>query len=184
MVTKKSLPRAEGAVDGLGRSTIMDRGLASKHGVPYVHLAAFAIDVDRIREEVEDLDDPRPFGWEVFLTERYLLSRFDPNRRPEQVAMFEDVVLGVLEGAGDALGGQIVFAIWDAIVRERFPARLRGAFGGWRGRPDALVKDLAKLWAREDALGRELAAGCLEVPLEPPCAPPTVEALRAFAAPE
>lgn len=158
----------------------MDRALAASHGIDYVHLAAFAIDVDRIREEVEDLDDPRPFAWEVFLVECYLTAHFDPNRRPEQVLLFEDVVLGVLEGARDALGSQIVFAIWDLIVRERFPQRLRGAFSSWQARPDELVEDLAPLFAEEDRHRRELAASCLEVPMSPPCAPPTIEALRAL----
>lgn len=180
-VAKKSLPRVSGPVDGLGRPTIMDRALAASHGVDYVHLAAFAIDVDRVREEVEDLDDPRPFAWEVFLVEQYLGAHFDPIRRPEQVLVLEDVVLGVLEGARDALGSQIVFAIWDLVVRERFPQRLRTAFASWRARPDELVKDLAPLFAEEARHRRELAASCLEVPLDPPCAPPTIEALRALA---
>ena len=159
----------------------MDRALAAKHGVPYVHLAAFAIDVDRVREAVEGYDDPRPFGWEVFLVERYLLDRFDPNREPELCLLFEDVVLGVLDGEPDALGSQIVFAIWDLIQRARFPRRLEGAFRAWKARPDELCRDLDALFADEEVLGAALARGCLEVALEPPLAPPTKEALARLA---
>ena len=183
MASKKSLPTASGP-SALGRATIMDPALAAQHGVAYVHLVAFAIDVDRVREAVEGYDDPRPFAWEVFLTEAYLLARFDPTRRPEQVHLLEDVVLGILEGAVDALGAQVAFAVWDAIARDRFPQRLKGAFSSWEARPTELVKDLAELFAREAALTRELAASCLEVALDPPLAPPTRAALEAMAAGE
>ncbi|MEZ4338808.1 MAG: hypothetical protein R3B82_19495 [Sandaracinaceae bacterium] len=159
----------------------MDRELATRHGVPYVHLVAFAIDVDRVREATEGYDDPRPFGWEVFLVERYLTDRFDPNRQPELVLIFEDIVLGVLEGAPSALGSQIVFAIWDLIQRSRFPKRLEGAFRAWQERPDELGEDLDLLFAEEDRVVKELARSCLEVALEPPLAPPTKEALEALA---
>ncbi|HJL17799.1 MAG TPA: hypothetical protein RMH99_19195 [Sandaracinaceae bacterium LLY-WYZ-13_1] len=177
--SKKRLPSAP-RTEGLGLRTIMDPALAQRHGVPYVHLAAFAIDVDRVRDAVEGFDDPRPFGWEVLLTEAYLQARFDPIRRPEQVLLFEDVVLSILEGEPDALGAQLVFAIWDGIVRGRFPKRLEEAFAGWKTRPKELVKDLAKLWAEGEARVAALAAGCLDVPLEPPLAPPTREALEAL----
>ena len=180
MAKKRRLARAGPELEGLGRPSIMDRHLASTHGVPYVHLAVFAIDVDRIREEVEDLDDPRPFGWEVFLTECYLLARFDPIRQPVQRVLIEDVVLGALEGARDALGSQIAFAVWGLVVRERFPQNLGEAFASWSARPDELVKELTPLFAREAETRRALAAGCLEVSLTPPCAPPTLEALRAL----
>jgi hypothetical protein len=178
---KKHLPKMAPDRQKLGLPTIMDPALAQRHGVPYVHLAAFAIDVDRVRDAVEGFDDPRPFGWEVFLTEAYLLERFDPVRRPEEVLLFEDVVLSILEGAPDALGSQLAFAVWDALVRQRFPARLEGAFASWRARPEQLVKELATLWRDGARHVRELAAGCLEVELEPPLAPPTREALEALA---
>jgi len=159
----------------------MDPGLAAQHGVAYVHLAAFAIDVDRVREQVEGYDDPRPFGWEVFLVEQYLVDRFDPSRRPEEVLIFEDVVLGILDGDPAALGSQVVFSIWDLIQRDRFPKRLEGAFKGWRSRPKALLKDLDALFADEARHRAELAAGCLAVELSPPLAPPTIEALESLA---
>ena len=181
MVAKKSRPTASGP-SKLGRPTIMDPAFAQQHGVPYVHLAAFAIDVDRIREAVEGYDDPRPFGWEVFLTEVHLCATLDPIRRPEQVHLLEDVVIGVLEGEVDALGSQVVFAIWDAIQRERFPQRLAGAFDSWKARPTELLEALAPLFEREAELARELAEGCLAVALDPPLAPPTREALESMLA--
>lgn len=177
---KKSLPQA--SPTKLGRPTIMDRALAARHGVDYVHLAAFAIDVDRIREAVEGYDDPRPFGWEVFLVEAYLVERFDPIRRPEEAVLFEDVVLSVLEGEPDALGSQVVFAVWDLIGRDRFPKRLEGAFAAWPAKPKELVKDLDRLFVDESRHIVELARGCLDVALDPPVAPPTDEALRRMAA--
>lgn len=163
----------------------MDRALAQKHGAPYIHLAAFAIDVDRVREllEAADLDGEDaayPFGWEVLITERYLTERFDPIHRPEQVSLLEDVVLGVLEGDPDALGGQVAFAIWSAIRRERFPARLSGAFASWREEPVELADALDALVEREGELVRGLAAACLETAIDPPLAPPTADALRAL----
>lgn len=175
---KRKLPSAP-ATSKLGLPTIMDPGLAAKHGAPYVHLAVFAIDVDRVREAEEG--DPRPFGWEVFLTEVYLAAHFDPIRRPEEVLLFEDVVLSVIEGEPDAFGAQLVFAVWDGIERGVFPRRLRGAFDAWQARPKELVKDLAKLFADEATLTKQLAAGCLAIELDPPLAPPTIEALRALA---
>lgn len=181
MAKKTALPGAP--AEKLGAPTIMDRALAVSLGVPYVHLAVFSIDLDRVREEVEGYDDPRPFGWEVFLTECYLLARFDPSKRPEEAAFFEQVVLSILDGRPDALGAQLSFAVWDAVQRGRFPKRLEGAFKSWKVRPKALVKDLSKLWEREDALRESLARGCLEVALAPPLAPPTVQALRDLADP-
>ena len=183
MVTKKSLPTADPSLDKLGLPTIMDRALAERHGVPYVHLAVFAIDVDRVREAVEGYDDPRPFGWEVFIAECYLCDRFDPIRRPEEVWLLEDVVLSILDGAPDALGSQLAFAIYDAIARGRFPQRLEPAFKSWEARPTELLKDLGKLFLREEELRIALAEGCLGVELTPPLAPPTKAALAALARP-
>ncbi|MFK7984707.1 MAG: hypothetical protein AB8I08_01670 [Sandaracinaceae bacterium] len=179
MAEKLSLPTASGP-SKLGRPTIMDPALAAAHGVDYVHLAACAIDLDRIREAVEGYGDPRPFGWEVFLTEQYMFAHFDPIRSPRQVVLFEDIVMGVLEGQVDALGSQIVFAVWDAIVRGRFPKRLEAAFASWEARPDELVRDLDVLFEEETALRSRLAEGCLAVELDPPLAPPTQAALAAL----
>ncbi len=176
----KSLPRLAPAQEKLGLPTIMDRALAAKHGAPYVHLAAFAIDVDRVREAVEGYGDPRPFGWEVLLTEVYVLARFGRDGG----ALLEDVVLSILEGEPDALGGQLAFAVWDAVERSELPVELRRAFASWRARPKELVRALGKLWPDAPRLAAELAGGCLEAPLDPPLAPPTREALERMAARE
>jgi hypothetical protein len=179
----RKLPQLAPTKEGLGRVTIMDRGLASKHGPPYVHLAAFAIDVDRVRDALEDLDDPRPFGWEVFLTEAYLLAHMLVASDPTARTIVEDIVLGVLEGdrGVEVLGSQLPFAVWDAIERGEWPTELRASFRGWKARPSELVAQLAPLWADRERHVRELAEHCLSAELDPPLAPPTLEALRGLA---
>jgi hypothetical protein len=180
---RRTLPQAPVKAEGLGRPTIMDRALASRHGAAYVHLAVFAIDVDRVRDALEDVDDPLPFGWEVFLAEAYLIDRVDPAD-PEQRAMIEDVLLGILEGepGEPVLGSQLPFAAWDAIARGAWPDDLRKPFAGWKARPKQLVAELATLWPDAERHRRELARVCLETPMDPPLAPPTIEALEAMRA--
>lgn len=164
-----------GAPEGLGLETIMDRGLAARFGVPYVHLAAFAIDVDRVNAEVSD-DPSWPAGWEVFLTEQYLLDRFDPAR-PEDRELVTDTCEAVMEG-GQALGAQLPFAVWDAVERGAWPDDLRVLFRGWKRRPRELARHLAALWSEADTQRRRLVEAALAVPLEPPLAPPTREELE------
>ncbi len=176
-MTGKRLPRLQPTKEKLGLPTIMDRALAARHGARYVHLAVFAIDVDRVREALEGPDDALPFAWDVLLTQAYLRSlEGDP------VSLLEDTVLSILEGEPDALGGQLAFAVWDAAEREALPESLRGAFESWRARPKELAKQLAKLRAPGRELEAELAQACLDAPLDPPLAPPTREALARLAA--
>jgi hypothetical protein len=179
----RKLPLATAQAERLGRPTIMDRALAAAHGPIYVHLAAFAIDVDRVREALESFDGGLPFGWEVFLTEAWLIERVTPEDPPAR-AMIEDAVLGILErkhGEEEPLGSQLPFAVWDAIARGAWPAQMRSLFSSWRARPDELVKELAPFWADSERHRRALARVCLEAAIDPPLAPPTVEALRAMA---
>lgn len=188
---KRSLPQLEQAREGLGRPTIMDRALAARHGVPYVHLAVFAIDIDRIRDEVEHVEERAatgaerpPFAWEVFLTARYLAWRLDPSDELVRT-MLEDAALAVLElppSEEGVLGSQLPFAIWALVARGQWPSELEGAFRAWRKKPRALEKDLAALFARGDEAERELSRMALAVTLEPAVAPPTREALSAMAA--
>jgi len=171
------------AQEGLGVQTIMDPALAARHGVPYVHLAAFAIDVDRVLELADDADDAWPFGWEVFLTEVYMLAHLDPQRE-EHRALVEDVCLGLVEtDPGDALlGAQLAFAVYDAVHRGVWPASLGEVFRSWRARGARFVERLAPLWVDHEALARSLAQSCLDAPLEPPLAPPSRTALEAIVA--
>ncbi|UJR82533.1 hypothetical protein [Sandaracinus amylolyticus] len=173
------LPTVSARSEGLGMPTIMDRALASRHGATYVHLAVFAIDVDRVRDALDDVDSPHPFAWEVFLLERYLVDRVDPN---EHRALIEDAVLGVLEGepGEPVMGSQLPFAVWDAIARGVWPDEMRSMFRGWKARPKELVAALAPLWADADRTTRDLAQLCLDTPMQPPLAPPTLETLRAM----
>ncbi|MGF1465844.1 MAG: hypothetical protein ACFCGT_06895 [Sandaracinaceae bacterium] len=180
MSDRRRLPVAS-AREGLGAPTIMDRALAARHGVAYVHLVVFAIDLDRVRGEVEGRAE-WPFGWEVFLTQAYLLERLSPGADPAHRELLEDTVLSVLEGRPDALGGQLAFAVWDALARGCLPEALRPAFRGWRGQPgEDLAADLEALRARGEPLRRHLAGAVLEVPLDPPPAPPTRATLEAWA---
>lgn len=178
---KKRLPMVTD--EGLGWDTIMDSGLAMKWGVPYVHLVVFAIDVDRIRMEVEDdPDGVWPFGFEVFLTEAHLLGTIDADD-PEQLAMLEDVCLAILDAGPDEdppLGTQIVFAVYDAIERGDLPRTLRSAFSGWKTAPRALLEGLAPLFERPEVEAADLAMACLELELDPPLAAPTQDALSAM----
>lgn len=181
MTRRRNLPVRGGAEpEGLGLTTIMDRALASRFGVPYVHLAVFAIDLDRINAEHGDAPG-WPTGWEVFLTERYLLEHLTPDD-PEQQELIEEVCLAVMEG-GQALGAQLPFAVYDAVERGVWPERLRGPFRGWRHRPRQLLEALASLWETADREAPRLAAACLEATVEPPLAPPTRQALEEMATP-
>lgn len=176
-VVEKRLARLEPGREKLGLPTIMDRALAARHGAPYVHLAAFAIDVDRVREALEGPDDARPFGWDVLLVEEYLGARFGAG----DLSLLEDAVLSILDGEPDALGAQLVFAVWDAVERGELPDALRAAFRAWRGRPKALARQLAKLRTQGADLVAQLAQGCLDAELDPPLAPPTRDALAQLA---
>ncbi|MDH5493902.1 MAG: hypothetical protein OEY14_18270 [Myxococcales bacterium] len=165
-----------------GRDTIMEPALASRHGIAYVHLACFAIDIDRIRESVEE--DPEgvwPFGWEVFLLEIYLLGSLDPELEEDRL-LIEDACRSVMEQppGQSALGSQLPFAVYDAIIRGEWPESLKALFAPWRDRAGSLVEDLAPLWREPEAEAADLALACLEHAIEPPLAPPTEAALEAM----
>src|SRR5687767_12121428 len=123
----------------LGRATIMDRALAQRYGAPYVHLAAFAIDVDRVYRS--DPDAPGlPFGWEVLLTELRLNAYMDEAVN-DPAAMLEEMCLAVMElppPRGDepgALGGQLPFAVYVGVAHGELPAVLGNCFHVWRRPP-------------------------------------------------
>jgi hypothetical protein len=167
----------------LGRDTIMDPALAAKHGSLYVRLACFAIDVDRVRELTDvDPDGVWPFGWEVFLTEVWLLATLDPENDEAHGALLEDVCLNIFDlGPGEPpLGAQIIFAVHDAISRGEWPESLRSIFASWKGEPTQLEEELAPLFGKPDVEAADLALACLEAPLELPVAPPTKHALEAM----
>lgn len=183
---KKSLPTVRPEQEGLGLPTIMNAALAARHGVPYVRLVAFAIDVDRIREAVEEIDDAEslwPFGWEVFLTEFHLSALLDPSDEAH-LDLLEDVIEDLLSRQGDEIpyGAQLAFAIHDAVMREALPPALGDPFRRWKKRPKELVSSLDALFERADVEASDLAEACLEVELEPPVAPLVRDALEALVA--
>lgn len=181
-MAKRALPRIQEAEAGLGLPTIMDRALAAAHGVRYVHLAVFAIDIDRVYwldPERTDL----PFGWEVFLTEHYLLAHVDPDEAAHRELLEAACADLMEETPGEPpLGGQLAFAVYDAVQRKKLPDELGRMFTRWRSPPKDLVQSLAKLWSARDENLPRLAKACLEAKLSPPLAPPTKLALEAMAA--
>jgi hypothetical protein len=172
MKRKPSLPLAP-TQTGLGLPTIMDRDLAGTYGVDYVHLAVLAIDIDRVYWLDPD-DESLPFGWEVFLTEYYLLTRHPPPRAADR-ELLEAVCTPLLEETpGEPpLGGQLVFAVYDALSRGHLPSALQPLFRTWRRAPKELAAGLDALHAQAHSRAQMLAEHCLQAALDPPLAPPT-----------
>lgn len=191
---KRALSVVDPEKDGLGFPTIMDREVATKYGAQYVHLAAFAIDIDRIRDEVEqdegvdqaEIELTWPFAFEVFLTEAWILDELDPAS-DEHLALLEDAVRSAMaRGASDAgqvFGAQLPFAIYDAMKRGALPKTLAYLFDGWKTEPRDLVADLAVLWQKGDEERARLARAASEITLEPPMAPPSKLKLDSWSTP-
>jgi hypothetical protein len=173
---RKSLPVATPSQSGLGLPTIMNRDLAAAHGVAYVHLAVFCIDIDRVYW-LDPEDSSLPFGWEVFLTEHFVLHT-QPARE-----ILEGMCMELLEETpGEPpLGGQIVFAVFDAVQRGALDPDLKNVFSRWKNSPRELVTQLAELHKGAADNAKRLAAHCLQAELTPPLAPPTREALEKIA---
>ncbi|MCA9581051.1 MAG: hypothetical protein KC416_04610 [Myxococcales bacterium] len=162
----------------LGLRTIMDPELAATLGTTYVHLAAFAIDVDRIFVAF-DGDEEWPFGGEVFLTEAFLLSILDPSLE-EHVSLIEDACLSAMTRSreGACLGAQLPFALYSAQAAGRWPHPHEDLFRRWKKKPPSLA-EIDDLWAGGDDALQDVAELCLEAPLDAPLAPPTEQWLRA-----
>jgi hypothetical protein len=187
------LKRARRGEAKLELPTIMDRGLAVKHGATYVHLAAFAIDVDRVfaalapddEDDIGLIDpaaDELPFGWEIFLTSARLHA-LDPSQ-PAILAMLEETCSFVLDQAPDeqGYGSQLVFGVYDAVKRGALPQSLADLFRSWRGRPKQLERALELLWRDVATTLPAIAQRCTTVTLDPPLAPPTRSTLQQMAA--
>jgi hypothetical protein len=180
---KKGLRVAKSGDQKLGRATIMDRALAQRHGAPYVHLAAFAIDVDRVHRL--DFDRPsQPFAWEVFLTEMRLV-RFMDEATSDPTQMLEDMCLSVMDlphpepDSQGVLGAQLPFAIYAGVAHDHLPNSLGSCFQVWKKPPTDLLSELEALAAR-DKLVAKLSAHCLAASLDPPLAEPVRAALLAM----
>jgi hypothetical protein len=179
---RRGLPLARPGQAQLEQPTIMNRLLAAQYGGAYVQLAVFAIDVDRAF--VEDSGEPElPFGWEVFVTECYLLSRI-AREDAAQHTLLEDTCIAILEQEPDeqGYGSQLLFAAYDAIERGFLPKELSSVFQSWRKRPKQLLSALSSLWAAPERMLARCAQHCLAQALDPPLAAPTRDALRAMQA--
>jgi hypothetical protein len=175
---KRKLPLAPPVRARLEPPTIMDRALAAEHGSMYIQLAAFAIDVDRVYVAQED-EPALPFGWEVFVTECYLLARIDPLRDMQRV-LLQDTCLAILEQPPEeqGYGSQLLFAVYDAVDRGFFPEALRAMFRSWSSQPKQLRKALDVLWQAPERALVTCAAHGLSSALDPPLASPTRQALE------
>jgi hypothetical protein len=181
-VTKRGLPTVEPGQLTLGRKTIMDGGLAAKYGSKYVKLAAFAIDLDRVRELADEAEDSIfPFGFEVFLIELQLLSQLDLEDE-DDLTLLEEACVSVFERLRDdeepPLGAALLFAVYDAVRNEELPERFAALFEGWKEPPKDLEKSIDELFQDPEIEATDLAMACLEVPLSPPLSPPTRAALE------
>jgi hypothetical protein len=158
----------------------MDRALAAEWGSPYVHLAAFAIDIDRAygQSELSGL----PFGWEVWLTELQLLDAIGGLRPETQLGLLEGVCLGILAQAPgeQALGSQLAFAVYDGLRRGALPSALSSAFDSWRKPPRQLLDALDELTRERARWAAKLAEHCLALELSPPLSELTRTALMAI----
>gem|GEM_PF-1590229 len=163
----------------------MDRELATQFGVPYVHLAAFAIDTDRVRERFEQVlvdEDQLPFGWEIFLTAQFIHVAFEAVHEGHRMVV-EDAVQAVLDRAHSEeapLGAQLPFAAYDLVRRGLWPEDALVLFSQWKKKPDAALAELDPLWADAIVAAGELAHACLQCDLEPPAAQPVQEAWGRF----
>lgn len=179
-VTKKRLKVVEARSEKLGRPNIMDRALAHRYGTPYVYLAAFAIDVDRVHE-LDPQDGSLPFGWEVWLLERYLTKLFG-EASEDPVQMVEHACLSVMDlpsvkpGQHAPFGSQLPFAIYAGVARKLLPNRLGDCFQVWKKPPLDLLEDLA-LIDQTSGAGPRLVQHCLRAKVQPALIPPVVEAL-------
>jgi hypothetical protein len=153
----------------------MDRALAARFGVPYVHLAAFAIDVDRAYQVLED-DPELPNGWELFLTLAYAKSRLVA---PEHEEMFRAVCDSIMTATEPALGSQLPFVV-HALVRQGAFPDLAPLFSRWSKKAPHL--DRIRDCGSESTLAK-IAARVLAAAIDPPLAPPTREALDQMATP-
>lgn len=174
---RKPLKLIDARQVSLGQPTIMDRALAQQHGALYVQLVVFAIDIDRVCQLLGD-DDSLPLGWEVFVTEACLVSLVDPDNEAHRLVI-EDACLDLLVDQADPrLGSQLPFAIYNAVVRGALPESLRALFHRWKSPSKSLLSDLAELWVARAVALPKLGRMCLDAPLSPPLAPPTVQILE------
>lgn len=182
---RASLPIATARPEKLGFETVMDRELAAQHGVPYVHLAAFAIDTDRVRERFEEVlveEDQLPFGWEIFLTAQFVHAAFEPTDEGHRM-LVEDAVQAVLDrpsGEEAPFGAQLPFAVYDLVRRGLWPEDALVLFSQWKKKPDLALDELEPLWADAVVAAGEFAHACLQCDLEPAAAQPAQEAWGRF----
>lgn len=160
----------------------MDRALAQRYGAPYVHMVAFAIDIDRVRE-LDPEDGSLPFGWEVFLVECFLREMFESSVTENAATLVEDACLAVLElpralpGRLAPFGSQLPFAVYTAVARGFLPESLGSCFRAWKKAPTDLLQELRAM-EQETGTRESLLRYCLGAEVQPALVPPVRAALE------
>ena len=182
---RRHLPQANPEAQRLGLPTIMNPELAQRYGARYVHWAVFAIDVDRAAQgDLGYSDVEETLGWEVFLTEYWMVSHLDPSDR-NVVSLVEETCFDILDDAQAAhrLGSQLVFAVWNAAKRDAWPTCTAALFEQqWSGDRTQLAASLKQLWTDPDKAAEYWSGYCLQIPFDPPMARSTRAALEAMVA--
>ena len=179
----RRLPQAAPNAVGLGQATIMDRALAAQYGVTYVHLSAFAIDVDRVFMATDD-ETELPFGWEVLLCLAYILRAVD-SEAEEGRGLLEESCAHVLSFApGDApLGSLLAFAVYVGARCGRVNAALLSSFSSWKTKGLRQLEAAAREFlVAPDPVLQHCARHCIDTAMTPPVSPPTLAVLREMAA--
>ncbi len=164
----------------------MDRALAQRYGAAYVHLAAFAIDLDRVRE-LDPEDGSLPFGWEVWLLEYYLRFVFETvEGGPDKaVALVEDACLAVMDlpralpGRQAPFGSHFPFAVYAGVARGHLPESLGNCFRAWKKSPVDLLQELEAM-DQTPAARTQLIQHCLTIEVQPGLVPPVKAALESL----
>ncbi|MGB0680710.1 MAG: hypothetical protein ACPGUV_13740 [Polyangiales bacterium] len=179
---KPGLPQAPKGATGLGRPTIMQAELARVFGPPYVHLAAFSIDIDRLRPTLDATHD-WPLGWEVFL----IAGAIDALQ-PEADADIADMLVATAESLvacideEERLGLPLLLAVRELSRRRRLPRAFAKLFQDWDALSAPLKRCLDLLWQGRASWQTRLAQACLAAPLAPPLAPPSRQLLERLVA--
>ncbi len=180
---KRSLDQVAPQHRGLGLATIMNRGLAEKYGVPYVHLAAFAIDVDRVCGAITDQNPLLPEAFEIYLALLWIEEFVQTSAlsKSEVCEMLEEICVSIFEGNSEAYGTQITFALWVGCEQARLPLELVPLFSSWKKKPTEVLRYVTALGEIKNSRA-SIAKACLTVAVDPPLAPPTVSKLQEWSA--
>ena len=151
----------------------MDPALAQRYGPPYVHLAAVAIDLDRIAHALTETQEC--YGAEVYLTALYLKRHFSPEITRD-CALIEDTCLSVMEREGEIMGGQLPFSVHALVKAGSWENAWPVIFSAWKN-PRQLMDRYSEFW-NDDAAAGQMAKRFLDCAVSPPIIEITVQFLQ------